>query len=153
VESVYVSFTFQCLKTPSSLMGPSRLGCGHTFCQSCLEDWLSTTLAQHMTNHPNYNAHPPIPPHIYGLPRHMQQQALLQLAPMQPPPPKYTCPTCRQEVKSKPAETFALKAIVRTVANAMGERSPRKSGPVMKKGANGSREGPWDGFFPSPIVG
>lgn len=59
------------------------------------------------------------------------------------PQPVYTCPACRVEVKSKPAEDFKLKAIVRTVAGATGETSPTKKGPVR----GGVGDGPWDGYF------
>jgi hypothetical protein len=153
VESVHVSHDFLVF-SPCGVKYQyiNRLGCGHTFCQSCLEDWLSTTLAQHMTAHPNYNVNPPVPAHLRGHPAHVQQQARLQFVHMQPPPPPYTCPTCRQAVKSEPAEAYAMKAIVRTIANAMGETSPRKAAPPRRNDPIVAREGPWDGFFPKPVI-
>jgi hypothetical protein len=63
--------------------------------------------------------------------------------------PVYSCPTCRETVKNKPAEVFALKSIVRTVSNAMGEASPRKE-PV--RGNMRAAAGPWEGFFPANFV-
>jgi hypothetical protein len=61
----------------------------------------------------------------------------------------YTCPTCREVVRNKPVEVFALKSVVGTVSNAMGETSPKKKSVKGKKMASA---GPWDGFFPADIV-
>jgi len=68
----------------------------------------------------------------------------------QGPQPVYTCPICREEVKSKPVEDFALKSVVRTLAGAMGESSPLKKA-NGRGGANG-KTGPWDGFFSAGLV-
>lgn len=32
----------------------TSIACGHTFCQTCLSDWFSTQLANHMSFHPNW---------------------------------------------------------------------------------------------------
>ena len=58
--------------------------------------------------------------------------------------PRYTCPKCREEVKTRPTEDFALKSLVRTIAGATGEKSPKK--PV---GRGQRREDPWSAFFRS----
>lgn len=63
------------------------------------------------------------------------------------PLPVYTCPTCRQVVRIKPVEVFALKSVVGTISDAMGE-----SGPKNKKGKKKPSVEPWDGFFPADIV-
>jgi hypothetical protein len=65
------------------------------------------------------------------------------------PQPTYTCPTCREQVKNKPVEDFALKSVVRTVAGAMGENSPTKK--VNGRVGNG-RPGPWDRFFSAELL-
>lgn len=65
------------------------------------------------------------------------------------PRPVYTCPVCREEVKNKPVEDFALKGVVRTLAGAMGESSPGKK--ANGRAGNG-RAGPWDGFFSAGLV-
>ncbi|KAF8875799.1 hypothetical protein CPB84DRAFT_1689472 [Gymnopilus junonius] len=65
-----------------------------------------------------------------------------------PPGPKYTCPACREPVRSRPTEAFSLKALVRTIAAAAGESSPKKSTLPGRK-ATGVASSPWDGFFPS----
>jgi hypothetical protein len=67
------------------------------------------------------------------------------LANVVPPSPQYTCPTCREPVRIRPTEAFALKAIVRVIAAATGESSPKK--PPVAKIVKG-KAGPWDGFFP-----
>ncbi|TFY75209.1 hypothetical protein EWM64_g8803 [Hericium alpestre] len=48
--------------------------CGHTFCQHCLTDWFSTTLAQHMTAHPLYNPNTAPPPLDPALLTHLPAQ-------------------------------------------------------------------------------
>jgi hypothetical protein len=65
-----------------------------------------------------------------------------------PANPTFTCPTCREPVRSRPAEAFGLKALVRTIATATGENSPKKPQATRKGKAPGNAPGPWDGFFP-----
>jgi hypothetical protein len=72
-----------------------------------------------------------------------------------PPDVEYTCPTCRNKVHRKPIEAFALKALVRKVASAQGEESPRKetapiAGRSRKRGARAppARRDPFSQFFP-----
>ena len=128
--------------------------CGHSFCQTCLQDWFSTTHAQFMAAHPQ---HPNVNhtfieilrqigqnPHIVALP---YVQTLI--ASQMPPRPDYTCPTCRAPVSSRPTEAFAQKALVRTIAAAAGEAIPKAARGIIKKGKDtGSGSNPWDGFFP-----
>lgn len=63
--------------------------------------------------------------------------------------PVYTCPTCRKAVRNRPVEVFPLKAMVRVVAEAMGETSPQKPAAGRREGKApaGGNDGPWDGFF------
>lgn len=162
--------TSQCYLIAYSI--PSSLPeCGHVFCQTCLRDWFSAALQQHMTTHPNYSL-----PNRNQLP----YNARSLLAQVQSDPenselrlkleieltqhrfvrlqqqgagmggdPVYTCPTCRRQVKNRPVEVFPLKAVVRVVAGAMGENSPKKStaGTRGGKAPATNSDGSWDGFF------
>jgi len=126
--------------------------CGHTFCQSCLEDWFNSTLAQYKVTHPQYNTNANANNHALSIPGHIRElldrlsfpvQYQLQI---QQPAPQYTCPICREQVKNKPIEDFALKSLVTTIAAAVGESTPTKLGGKAKLGA-GRRDGTWDAFF------
>jgi len=65
------------------------------------------------------------------------------------PQPVYTCPTCRDVVRNKPVEIFALRSVVETISNAMGETSPKAT---SVKGKKPALAGPWDEIFPMDIV-
>jgi hypothetical protein len=65
------------------------------------------------------------------------------------PQPVYTCPTCRGVVRNKPVEIFALKSVVETISNAMGETIPKAKS--VKSNKTGSAE-PWHGILPLNIV-
>lgn len=59
----------------------------------------------------------------------LQAQLMRQYQHLLPSEPDHTCPSCREKVKRKPIEAFGLKEIVRKVAAAQGESSPRKQAP------------------------
>jgi hypothetical protein len=138
------------LSTSSSCSLPD---CGHIFCLSCLQDWFGTTLAQFMNANPHYNVNQARNiPHLQLLFQNLAQnphaaahpQVAAMLANLLPPSPHYTCPTCREPVRTRPIEVFALKAIIRVVTAAAGESSPKKT---INKNSK-AKAGPWDGFFP-----
>lgn len=148
VDSIHVCILFTSLL--SRLMFDSSLsGCGHTYCQSCLHDWFTATLTNHMVAHPTYDVNYRMPPEHELLLLARPGMAHLYRAQWGvPPSPQYSCPTCRTVVTSRPTEDFALKALVRTMANAQRESSPKRT-PRPGGGRHVLvNNGPWDGFFP-----
>ncbi|TFK44502.1 hypothetical protein BDQ12DRAFT_730555 [Crucibulum laeve] len=164
VDTTQLEDNINCEICTARMWSPHLLpDCGHAFCQSCLRDWFSTIQAQFMASNPHYDGNQPSPhsahiqmllsnPHTFHRPQIAQQIAQLLTA-YQPPRPDYSCPTCREPVKTRPVEDFALKALVRTIASAAGENSPTKtSAASVSRRGNGrgpiGTSGPWDGFFP-----
>ncbi|KAG6862354.1 hypothetical protein C0995_016052 [Termitomyces sp. Mi166 len=129
--------------------------CGHTFCLSCLQDWFGTILAQFIATHPDYHDQQT---HNRRLWEAMMQNPLILRTPyaatyyaqlqQQTPQPQYTCPTCREPIKNRPVEDFALKALIRAVAAAVGEGSPKKPEKRARGKTTVPQPGPWDAFFP-----
>jgi len=116
--------------------------CGHIFCQSCLHDWFTTILNKFVADNPGYVPNP--------LPQAASNSHPRSFATVNAPRPQYSCPTCRMAVSMKPAEVYALKAIVRAVASVAGEKSPNKN--TSRRRSTGKQrntpEGVWDRLFP-----
>jgi len=112
-----------------------------------------------MNTNPHYDvnqAHQNLP-HLQGLIQTLiqhpqaatQPQVAGMLANLLPHHPQYTCPTCREPVRTRPTEAFTLKAVVRVIAAATGENSPKKLvAENRKEKTAATAAGPWDGFFP-----
>ncbi|CAK5281344.1 unnamed protein product [Mycena citricolor] len=121
-------------------------GCGHTFCLDCLVEWLSTCLAQHMNTHPHERPGVPnLPPAFVYDPRNPVVAAMVAQH-HQTSQPQYTCPSCRKAMKSKPTEDFALKALIHTLAAAIGQSDPKEAR-RRGKGRAVASKGPFDSFF------
>ncbi|PBK70548.1 hypothetical protein ARMSODRAFT_974474 [Armillaria solidipes] len=94
--------------------------CGHVYCEECIQKWFDTIQHNHEVEYPGS---------IYDL--------------------NYTCPMCRDPAFNRPVEVYTMKALVRTVAAAQGERSPRSRGRTY--GGNANPVGgidQWNRFFP-----
>ena len=63
--------------------------------------------------------------------------------------PEYSCPTCRVLIKTRPAENFVVKHMVRTIAGLQGEACPLPPPPPSLPGK--PVEGPFDAFFPRTV--
>ncbi|KAJ7507268.1 hypothetical protein B0H11DRAFT_1970967 [Mycena galericulata] len=127
-EAVDMEDQVTCEVCSSKMWSPFILpDCGHTFCQQDLEDWFETALKRHRTMYPHYDVNAPAF-NVYG---HIQKVPL----------PPYSCPKCREQVRSKPIQNFALKNFVRVVAGKVGENSPKK--------IVGNSTNVWGRFFPA----
>ncbi|KAH8828127.1 hypothetical protein DL96DRAFT_1149114 [Flagelloscypha sp. PMI_526] len=134
---------------------PYMLDCGHAFCGQCLTDWFQTSLNNHHARYPTNPALVPMLNLLRTANPEQQHNIRRQFGHLLPPDVEYTCPTCRNKVHRKPIEAFALKALVRKVASAQGEESPRKeaapiAGRSRKRGARAppARSDPFSQFFP-----
>lgn len=66
--------------------------------------------------------------------------------------PKFSCPSCRLDVKSRPVECFKLKDVTRALGDVIGESDPAEKD---KRGAKGGSKGKgkvtgdavWDAYF------
>lgn len=137
------------------MWAPYALPCGHTFCQTCLQDWFGTTQAQHLNNYPQAPGRVAMLDTLYRAIRHpltpavRRREALLQIEQIEAefPPPKYTCPTCRTQCMTRPTEVFVIKSIVERIAKAQGEAAPQNAPVRTRAGQARLITGPFDGFF------
>ncbi|KIK68377.1 hypothetical protein GYMLUDRAFT_35784 [Collybiopsis luxurians FD-317 M1] len=104
---------------------PWILHCGHSLCEDCLDSWFNQTLSQHMASNPHYT-------------EYLHRYYLTSYNLLKQHGPRYSCPTCRKEVKGKPTEEYFLKALVHTIAASKGKKHDGDKGP---------RTVPWAKYF------
>ncbi|TRM70307.1 hypothetical protein BD626DRAFT_554435 [Schizophyllum amplum] len=136
--------------------------CGHTFCKSCLFDWFNQTYNQHLASNPQYQpqrAHAELPANVKAILRTIAPgqlalvQQLLDLYGL--PAPKYTCPSCRREAKTRPTEVYGFKKLIHVIAESNGEKEPAKAAPSLhgtrsRRGMPAAQpEDAWAKFFPA----
>ncbi|KAH9931495.1 uncharacterized protein B0H18DRAFT_989628 [Fomitopsis serialis] len=130
------------------LYNPCVLPCGHTFCQTCLEEYFDGIFAEHVVANPALDVPDVLPYHQalrqVNLDEAMRQQIRLELANVQAahPRPAYICPMCRTPVTSTPAQNFALRDISELVGHIRGERNPRQADNGVRR-----NDGLLDRFF------
>nr|VWO96582.1 E3 ubiquitin protein ligase (EC [Ganoderma boninense] len=97
------------------------LECGHTFCGSCVYTWFRTKLDDHVLEYPNYDPKSFVPKQWITA---LQDERLSWIARLSlvsnidasllsARHPVYTCPSCRQHVRSAPVPNVALKQVTR----------------------------------------
>lgn len=69
--------------------------------------------------------------------------------------PKFTCPTCRMDVKTRPVECFRIKDVTKALGDVVGDSDPDEE-KVKEKGKKGSKgkakakvtgDAVWDAYF------
>ncbi|KAI1784737.1 hypothetical protein LXA43DRAFT_1066518 [Ganoderma leucocontextum] len=138
----------------SKMWIPYTLGCGHTFCAACLENWFNTAYGRHLETYSAYNPQRLIPAHFTAqlarndLPYYERRDIKRQIAIIftTAPQPQYSCPTCRVLVRTKPAESFVVKQLVRTIATIQGDTPPEDAPRPLSVGH--TSDGPFESFFP-----
>ncbi len=123
--------------------------CGHSFCQDCVRNWFATEDQNYRAQHPEYRRYQPIPipdpVRLAMVKAYIEREHLTSLTNYiinTSGGPVFSCPGCRGVVRSRPVLVYVMKSVVRTVAAAQGESSPRKDA-----GSSGGDD-PWDPFFP-----
>ena len=100
----------------SSLL--SIVGCGHTFCEFCLFGWYETTLRKYKVEFdPDYDAStaaPHIPERLIARLPEDCQEFFTSISNKNHP--TYTCPTCRQEVKTKPSLSMVTNQMLALIS-------------------------------------
>ncbi|KIL68882.1 hypothetical protein M378DRAFT_158020 [Amanita muscaria Koide BX008] len=150
VDASQVEEILNCEICTGRMWSPYLLSdCGHCFCQTCLQDWFRTVLNKFVAEHPNVD--PTHPDWRWQLqPLLLNNPGLLATFPafnaFNAPRPQYSCPTCRNIITTRPVEVYTLKALVRILASAAGDKSPQKD-----RNSKKALTTPWDQFFPPSI--
>ncbi|PBK95694.1 hypothetical protein ARMGADRAFT_1078397 [Armillaria gallica] len=114
-----VPAALQCPHCHTWMWDPCMLECGHTVCRQCCQTWFRQIDAAFRVEHGCRPRRGPValPPLFFTLASRRKAElwkisALFHLLVQPPgvPRPRYTCPTCEQELHSVPIENRALRA-------------------------------------------
>ncbi|KAI0083437.1 hypothetical protein BDY19DRAFT_987996 [Irpex rosettiformis] len=115
--------TLECSVCTNPVKSPSLLACGHTFCKHCLAGWFQQTLEIFIRDNPAWRAVPLwwqnrralLENRSLGLEEHQELELELRRWWEDNSKPTYTCPLCRNEVRSLPVECLMLSEVSYTL--------------------------------------
>ncbi len=120
------------------------------FCETCINKWFGTALAQHYEEHPSFTWGWPI--EVPDKVREMFLQGPIEHYPLAvmyeqfnagTGAPAFSCPTCCKLVKHRPVEVYKMKSVIENVAFSKGDIMPQWQRPGRH-----AWESLWDRYFP-----
>lgn len=124
----------------------SSLPCGHTFCETCIEEWFRKILTNYCDENEGWDPRSDLlesfleslrEPYHSELERNQMMHELRDLY-VASPKPTYTCPVCRETITSPPVRCIWAKELVAELAQWEKEQEE----------VRGAHDAPWELFFP-----
>ena len=95
--------------------------CGHVFCKACLIKWFDEARDKHTRDYPPPAISREMHMHRYSPIVRTTFQSIINTHSRRAGSPKYTCLTCRKDVKSKPVLVYTMRDMVEAVGRAEDE--------------------------------